>query len=273
MNSIQFHMGSAMSNSNGKCSTINCYKKVTPIEQTQINKQEKNLNSLFNACHPPMLSSLLLLISLSLASKFNQLLLQNIMSHPVHDASESSPYGDLTREEFYKNHQILHKESFMLNQQNMKIFTQSWRPNSTLQLEGLVAMEHGYNSESSWLFELTAVAIAKAGFLVCAIDLQGHGYSDSLPGHIPNIEPIVCDCIQFFDSIKVDHPKLPAFIYGESLGGAIAILVCLKQKREWNGLILNGSMCGISAKFKPTWPLEKLLPVAAFLAPTWKIVI
>ena len=96
-------------------------------------------------------------------------------------------------------------------------------------------MLHGYNSETSWLFELTAVAIAKAGFLVCAIDLQGHGYSDGLPGHIPNIEPIVCDCVQFFDSIKVDHPKLPAFIYGESLGGAIAILVCLKQKKrmEW----------------------------------------
>ncbi|XP_075665773.1 caffeoylshikimate esterase-like [Castanea sativa] len=176
------------------------------------------------------------------------------------------------QEKFYKNHQILHKESFMLNQQNMKIFTQSWRPYSTLQLKGLVAMV-GYNSESSWLFELTSVAIAKAGFLVCAIDLQGHGYSDGLPGHIPNIEPIVSDCIQFFDSIKVDHPKLPAFIYGESLGGAIAILVCLKQKREWNGLILNGLMWGISAKFKPTWPLEKLLPVAAFLAPIWKIVI
>ncbi|KAK7813361.1 caffeoylshikimate esterase [Quercus suber] len=161
----------------------------------------------------------------------------------------------------------------MLNQQNMKIFTQSWRPNSTLQLKGIVAMVHGYNSESSWFFELTAVAIAKTGFLVCAIDLQGHGSSDGLPGHIPNIVPIVCDCIQFFDSIKVDHPKLPAFIYGESLGGAIAILVCLKQKRDWNGLILNGSTGGISAKFKPTWPLEKLLPVAAFLAPIWKIVI
>lgn len=117
------------------------------------------------------------------------------------------------------------------------------------------------------------MAIAKAGFLVCAIDLQGHGYSDGLPGHIPNIEPIVCDCIQFFDSITVDHPKLPAFIYGESLGGAIAILVCSKQKREWNGLILNGSMCGISAKFKPTRPLEKLLPAAAFLARTRKLVI
>ncbi|KAL9456421.1 hypothetical protein AB3S75_005612 [Citrus x aurantiifolia] len=32
-------------------------------------------------------------------------------------------------------------------------------------------------------------------------------------------------------------------------------------------------MCGISSKFKPTWPLETLLPVAALSAPTWKVVV
>lgn len=32
-------------------------------------------------------------------------------------------------------------------------------------------------------------------------------------------------------------------------------------------------MCGISAKFKPMWPLEKLLPVAALFAPKWKVVV
>ena len=161
----------------------------------------------------------------------------------------------------------------MLNSQNMKIFTQSWCPDSTLQPKGLVAMVHGYTSESSWLFGLTAVAIAKAGFFVYALDLQGHGYSEGLPGHIPDIQPIVRDCIQYFDSARANHPKLPAFLYGESLGGAIAILLCLKQECKWNGLILNGAMCGVSAKFKPVWPLEKLLPVAAFFAPNWRIVI
>ncbi|KAA8519418.1 hypothetical protein F0562_013707 [Nyssa sinensis] len=161
----------------------------------------------------------------------------------------------------------------MLNKQNMKIFTQSWHPDSAPRLRGLVAMVHGYTSESSWLFELTAVAVAKAGFYVCALDLQGHGYSDGLPGHIPSLRPIVRDCIQFFDAARGDHPKLPAFLYGESLGGAISILVCLKQRSEWNGLILNGAMCGVSKKFKPVWPLEKLLRVVAFIAPTWRIVI
>lgn len=134
-------------------------------------------------------------------------------------------------------------------------------------------MVHGYTSESSWLFGLTAVAFAKAGFFVHALDIHGHGYSEGLPGHIPDIQPVVCDCIQYFDSVPANHPNVPAFLYGGSLGGAIAILVSLKQEGKWNGLILNGAMCGVSAKFKPMWPLEKLLPVAAFFAPKWRIVI
>ncbi|CAK9142887.1 unnamed protein product [Ilex paraguariensis] len=194
------------------------------------------------------------------------------MAHPIHQANGNSPYGDLTKEEFYKKHQVLHQESFMLNKQNMNIFTQSWCPNATTpQLRGLVAMVHGYSSESSWLFELTAIALAKAGFYVCALDLQGHGYSDGLRAHIPDIKPVVRDCIQFFDSTRANHPKLPAFLYGESLGGAIGMLICLEQRTEWNGLILSGAMCGVSKKMRPVWPIEKLLPVAAFIAPRWKI--
>lgn len=194
------------------------------------------------------------------------------MSHPIHQANEESPYGDLTRQEFHKKHKVLHQQSFMLNKKKMKIFTQSWRPADSIPShpKGLVAMVHGYSLESGWLNELTAVAIAKAGFLVCALDLQGHGCSDGLAGHIPKIEYVVNDCIQYFDSVKADHPKLPAFLYGESLGGAISILICLKRRFAWDGLILNGSMCGISARFKPMWPLEKLLPLAAILAPAWK---
>ncbi|KAJ6332527.1 hypothetical protein OIU77_008574 [Salix suchowensis] len=148
------------------------------------------------------------------------------MAHPIHQANDRSPYGDLTREEFYKKHQILHQESFMSNKKNKKIFTQFWRPDSTSQPKGIVAMVHGYSSESSWLNELTAVSIAKEGFLVCALDLQGHGRSDGLACHIPNIQHVVSDCIKFFDS----------------------------------------------QNFKPAWPLEKLLPLAALFAPTWKVV-
>ncbi|KAI5671216.1 hypothetical protein M9H77_11580 [Catharanthus roseus] len=94
------------------------------------------------------------------------------MPHPVFIADENSPYGDLTTKEFFKKHQILHRESFMINNQNMKIFTQSLQPNNSpsqpqvliliLQshnrpIKGFVAMVHGYSSKSSWLFELNTV--------------------------------------------------------------------------------------------------------------------
>lgn len=91
------------------------------------------------------------------------------MAHPIHQANKNSPYGDLSREQFHKKRQIFHQHGYMLNNQNMKIWTQSWSPYPIIlpRLRGIVAMIHGYASESSWLQELTAVAIAKTEFIVC----------------------------------------------------------------------------------------------------------
>lgn len=91
----------------------------------------------------------------------------NKMVYPLYEANHNSPNGNLTTQEFFKKHRILPQESFMLNKSNKKIFTQSWQPaDSTHRHKGLVGIFHGYTSESSWLFELNAVAIAKAGFFV-----------------------------------------------------------------------------------------------------------
>ncbi|MQM21941.1 hypothetical protein Taro_054988 [Colocasia esculenta] len=202
--------------------------------------------------------------------------------HPIHEANRRSPYGDLTREEFYHSHMVHHHESFVLNRHNMKIFTQSWSPawadpadggidDADDGIRGLVAMVHGYTAESGWMFELTAVAVAKLGFHVVALDLRGHGRSEGRRGHLPDIGIVVDDCAEFFDSARTAHEGLPSFLYGESLGGAVAALVYMKQKGRWSGLVLNGAMCGVSSKLKPPWPLEKLLPAMAFVAPDWPV--
>uniref|UniRef100_A0A0C9S583 TSA: Wollemia nobilis Ref_Wollemi_Transcript_13185_1136 transcribed RNA sequence n=1 Tax=Wollemia nobilis TaxID=56998 RepID=A0A0C9S583_9CONI len=194
-------------------------------------------------------------------------------AHPVEDANGDSLFGGLTREEFYDKHNVVHEESFMENKRGMKIFTQSWRPKeATAALRGLVAMVHGFMCSSGWLLELTAIAIAKQGFCVCALDHQGHGLSEGLRGHIPDINPVIDDCIQCFDAFRARNPGLPAFLYAESMGGAIALLIHLRQRGAWAGAVLSGAMCGISAKFKPPWPLEHLLPVVAWAVPTWRVV-
>ncbi|KAG5219315.1 esterase/lipase/thioesterase family protein [Salix suchowensis] len=130
---------------------------------------------------------------------------------------------------------------------------------------GCVAVVHGFTGESSWLVQLTSVLFAKHGFVVCAIDHQGHGFSDGLDNliyHIPDINPVVEDCMQYFKTFRETRaPNLPAFLYSESLGGAIALYIALRQRGAWDGLILNGAMCGISAKFKPPWPWSTFFSV------------
>ncbi|WJX14150.1 acylglycerol lipase [Trifolium repens] len=196
------------------------------------------------------------------------------MVHPVAEANDHSPFGTLTPDEFYTRHSVTHDSEFITNSRGLKLFTQWWIPKPPTKIIGILAVVHGYTGESSWMIQLTSVYFAKAGFATCAIDHQGHGFSDGLIAHIPDINPVVDDCISFFESFRSRFDSsLPSFLYSESLGGAIALLITLRRSGSpWNGLILNGAMCGISDKFKPPWPLEHFLSIAAAIIPTWRVV-
>ncbi|KAL4321292.1 caffeoylshikimate esterase-like [Arachis ipaensis] len=102
-------------------------------------------------------------------------------------------------------------------------------PATPATVTGTLVLGHGFTGKSSWFLQLTAIYFAKAGFATCTIDHQGHGFSDSLIAHIPDINPVVDDCITFFDEFfsRFD-PSLPSFLYSESLGGAIALLITLR---------------------------------------------
>ncbi|KAJ4846676.1 hypothetical protein Tsubulata_019721 [Turnera subulata] len=198
------------------------------------------------------------------------------IQHPISEANEQSPFGNLSASEFYARHNVAHSSSYITNSRNLRLFTQSWTPLPPAKPLAVVAVVHGYTGESSWFVQLTSVLFAKSGFAVCAIDHQGHGFSDGLDGlvyHVPDLNPVVDDCVHFFRSFRKEHGRgLPAFLYAESLGGAIALYITLREREAWDGLILNGAMCGISQKFKPPWPLEHLLFLVAAVIPTWRVV-
>ncbi|KAI3849758.1 hypothetical protein MKW98_026672 [Papaver atlanticum] len=121
---------------------------------------------------------------------------------------------------------------------------------STNQDHGTVAMVHGFTGESSWFVQLL-FTLQNLGFITCAIDHQGHGFSDGLQCHIPDINPVVDDCINYFDLFRAQH----------------------SQSLPYHGLgLFLGAMCGISPKFKPPWPLEHFLSVVAWVVPTWQVV-
>lgn len=229
-------------------------------------------------CPPPSLSLSLSVLSAELSFRPPLTDPMAKYKHPVAEANETSPFGSLSPDEFYARHSVSHGSEYITNKQNLKLFTQWWTPQQTTPLKGIVCMVHGYTGESSWFVQLTAVHVAKHGFAVCAIDHRGHGFSEGLVAHVPDINAVVDDCASFFNGFRARFAaELPAFLYAESLGGAIALLITLRRdelvpERRFDGVVLNGAMCGISEKFKPPWPLEHFLSIAAFLIPTWCVV-
>ncbi|XP_071724642.1 caffeoylshikimate esterase-like [Rutidosis leptorrhynchoides] len=193
-----------------------------------------------------------------------------MVKHPIGEANESSLFGSLTEDEFYDRHSVSHSTEFFTNSRGLRQYTQWWLPKPPTKPIALITVLHGFTGEANWFITLTSTFLAESGFAVCAIDFEGHGLSEGLEYYIPDINLIVDDCIEFFDLFREKHaPGLPAFLYAESLGGAIALYITFRQKGAWDGLVLTSSLIGISRKSYPPWPMEHVLSLAAWLLPTW----
>ncbi|KAG9156963.1 hypothetical protein Leryth_009015 [Lithospermum erythrorhizon] len=78
--------------------------------------------------------------------------------------------------------------------------------------------------------------------------------------------------------IDTAHTAQPAykekkrFLYGESMGGAVALLVHKKNPAFWHGAVLVAPMCKISEKLKPHPIVISMLTKVEDVIPKWKIV-
>ncbi|CAI5503265.1 unnamed protein product [Closterium sp. Naga37s-1] len=72
---------------------------------------------------------------------------------------------------------------------------------------------------------------------------------------IRSAEQLVDDCSAYFSSVKAkpDFAGLPSFVYGESLGGAIAMTVALRDPDRWTGLVMVSPMLRIKEELQPSW--------------------
>ena len=156
-----------------------------------------------------------------------------------------------------------------------RLFTRAWRPAGGERPRALVFMVHGYGNDISWTFQSTAVFLARSGFACFAADLPGHGRSHGLRAFVPELDAAVADLLAFFRSVRgrKEHAGLPCFLFGESMGGAICLLLHLRTPpEEWAGAVLVAPMCRISDRIRPRWPLPEILTLVARFAPTLPIV-
>ncbi|CAN6471222.1 unnamed protein product [Victoria cruziana] len=120
----------------------------------------------------------------------------------------------------------------------------------------------------------TATRLAEAGLAVYGIDYEGHGKSSGLQGYVSSFDQVVGDCCDFFSAVagKKENRDRMRFLLGESMGGAVALLVHKRQPLFWDGAILVAPMCKIADDMKPNALLIRISEKLCNFIPTWKIV-
>ncbi|KAF8719998.1 hypothetical protein HU200_024768 [Digitaria exilis] len=130
------------------------------------------------------------------------------------------------------------------------------------------------NAGEHCILAACGIKLATAGYGVFGIDYEGHGKSMGARCYIQKFENLVDDCDRFFKSICAieDYRNKSRFLYGESMGGAVTLLLHRKDPTFWDGAVLVAPMCKISEKVKPHPVVITLLTQVEEIIPKWKIV-
>jgi alpha-beta hydrolase superfamily lysophospholipase len=96
------------------------------------------------------------------------------------------------------------------------------------------------------------------GFAVLAVDYRGFGQSTS---ELPSEESVLEDAGAAWAWIAREHPQRPRYIFGHSLGGAIAVQLA-SQVGDARGLIVEGTFTSIPDVFRSfRWGWLPLTPL------------
>ncbi|KAI3773387.1 hypothetical protein L1987_47914 [Smallanthus sonchifolius] len=183
-------------------------------------------------------------------------------------------WGETPEEEFYKSQGVLNSKSYF-ETPNGKLFTQSWLPIDENQpIKAAVFMTHGYRNDTSWCFQKICIEYAKWGYAVFAADMLGHGLSDGVRAYIGDMNMVAATSLSYFLSVRRSETycKLPAFLFGESLGGLVTMLMYLQSEPDtWTGVIFSAPLFVTPEKLTPSKLHITMYGLLFGLADTWAV--
>ncbi|KAD4585329.1 hypothetical protein R6Q59_036044 [Mikania micrantha] len=183
-------------------------------------------------------------------------------------------WGETPEDEFYKSQNVRNSKSYF-ETPNGKIFTQSWLPIDENQpIKAVVFMNHGYRNDTSWCFQKIAIEYANWGYAVFAADLLGHGRSDGIRAYIGDMNKAAATSLSFYLSVRRSETycKLPAFLFGESMGGLITMLMYFQSEPyTWTGLIFSAPLFVTPEKLTPSKLHLTMYGLLFGLADTWAV--
>lgn len=105
---------------------------------------------------------------------------------------------------------------------------------------------HGLKDHSD-RYATLAGALARAGYAVYALDLRGHARSPGPRVTVSSFNDYVADVAGLVRLVQTEHPGLPTFMLGHSMGGVIVTTLVETRRPKLAGIILSAPALGLDA--------------------------
>ncbi len=117
---------------------------------------------------------------------------------------------------------------------NINLLIRTWLPD--VEPIAMVFLIHGLG-EHSGRYNHVAEFLTSHGVAVFSMDNRGHGLSGGERGHVNQFDDFMQDITQLIHITQQEYPRLPAFLYGHSLGGILVLNYALRYKLPFRGVI------------------------------------
>lgn len=130
-----------------------------------------------------------------------------------------------------------HSEGRFAGVRGRSIYYQCWEPEATP--KAVILLAHGAGEHSA-RYQHVAQFFTGHNYVIAALDHNGHGYSEGVPGHVVLFEDYLQDLANFHRQIAARFTGVPMVLLGHSMGGLIACNYLLQHQASFAGAVLSG---------------------------------
>lgn len=121
-----------------------------------------------------------------------------------------------------------------------------WQPEKNKHIKGIIQIAHGM-AEHILRYDAFSQFLVSQGFVVYGNDHRGHGHSVMAPddrGYFADrhgFELVVDDMFRLTSIATNEHPNVPVFLFGHSMGSFLTRRYIAKYHHKIDGAILSGT--------------------------------
>jgi alpha-beta hydrolase superfamily lysophospholipase len=143
---------------------------------------------------------------------------------------------------------MVHDEGTFTTSDGLTIYHQAWLPDGDAKAD--VLLLHGL-AEHSGRYAHLAQALTDGGYAVYALDHRGHGKSEGKRTYVKKYDDYQRDILQFRRLVEQQHPGLPLFVLGHSMGGNLALGHVLDHQAGVRGIALSAPALAPGSSLSP----------------------